>query len=496
MFEIGRLRRYIVAVIVTLAACGPVPQKDSAQPYPKAVVAWRHGDVAKALAEAKALHRPALVYWGAAWCAPCSRLNVTLFVDPRFVKLTRSVVPIHLDGDAKGAQAWGERFHVAGYPTLILLGPDGREIARPDTNQDPTTVIRALALSVGRTQSPSDLIDRAIGGSPVLSAADWSAVAEIDWRTFAFSADRTQRDKLRRLAAVLPDRIVGRRIALYSIAPDALPKQTIRFEPVVLSKFKSADLEKSLWQYSALPLDFSQETALTWYIAARLLAAQQPSARKAELSHKLMVASRLYRANAAVSPPDKMDSWMIDLTLVRNNQAAVSPAFKRTLRIASNAALRTALDAELRQSTLHEAALLRRDAGDVVGVQQMLLANVGNLANPEDAYERLSENAEMRHQPREAVAWLRRKYDAEPGRTSKFRFALDYSRAAMRLIPAATSDVSRSIQAVSNAAGGLHGDLSSQMSQDRKRWRQEVRRWADAAGVRIRPDTKPAATRL
>lgn len=482
MRSFGLFSPYLAALLTALAGCNQGHEASRIKPESKPTVAWQHGDVGLALAQAKALHRPALVYWGAKWCAPCSRLKATLFINPDFVKLSRSVVAIHLDGDDKGAQAWGDRFKISGYPTLILLDGTGKEVARPDTNENSATVVRTLVSSLGRVQSPSDLIDRAISGPRTLSAADWAAVARIDWRTFAFSGGKPQQNKLRLLAAVVPDAVLARRIALYSLASHAHPKQTNKFEPVVPSAIKRGDLELALWKYSAHPIDISQEAVLTWFIAARLLAAQPHSARKDALRHKLLIASNAYRASPAVSAPDKIDSWMIDLTLVRDNRAAVPLALKDVLRVASNAALSAETEVELRQSILHEAALLRRDAGDLPGVQRMLLDNIGKLANPEDAYERLSENAEMRGQPVEAVAWLRRRYDSETGRSSKLRFALEYSRAAMRLAPGDAATVDRSIRAVYGAAARSNGDLSDRMRQDQAEWLREARRWSNARG--------------
>lgn len=71
-----------------------------------------------------------LLYWGAVWCPPCNRLKSTTFKDPAFIAQAQQFIAVHLDGDLEEAQAAGERFAVKGYPTIIMLRPDGTEITR------------------------------------------------------------------------------------------------------------------------------------------------------------------------------------------------------------------------------------------------------------------------------------------------------------------------------------------------------------------------------
>jgi thiol-disulfide isomerase/thioredoxin len=91
---------------------------------------WFAGDPDAAFAAAKAANKPVLLYWGAVWCPPCHLLKATVFAQPQFQAKTRQFIVVYLDGDDTGAQRWGERFKVSGYPTLVALRPDGSEIKR------------------------------------------------------------------------------------------------------------------------------------------------------------------------------------------------------------------------------------------------------------------------------------------------------------------------------------------------------------------------------
>ncbi|MEO8315148.1 MAG: thioredoxin family protein [Pseudomonadota bacterium] len=109
------------------AAVAPDHGAEHARP---AGIAWFDGDVTAALAAAKAADKPVLLYWGAVWCPPCHLLKATVFAQPEFQAKTRLFIPVYLDGDDAGAQRWGDKFKVSGYPTLLALRPDGTEIKR------------------------------------------------------------------------------------------------------------------------------------------------------------------------------------------------------------------------------------------------------------------------------------------------------------------------------------------------------------------------------
>ena len=181
-------------------------------------IAWREGDVDDAFAEAKEANKPVLLYWGAKWCPPCNLMKSTLFKDPAFIAQTRAFIPVHLDGDAKGAQSWGEKFGIQGYPTVILLRPDHSEITRLSGGSTASTLADVLRVAATRTSSTEDLLKRADDPSH-LSADDWRLLSSFDWfddpkhfgdpkKTTAFVA---------RLAEAAPDPAMKRHFALTSL---------------------------------------------------------------------------------------------------------------------------------------------------------------------------------------------------------------------------------------------------------------------------------------
>src|SRR5579862_8673109 len=80
-----------------------------------------------AMERARATDRPVFLYWGTKWCPPCAEVQVTVLQRPQFAERCTRMLALTIDGDAPGAQAFGERVDVEVYPSMLVLGADGRE---------------------------------------------------------------------------------------------------------------------------------------------------------------------------------------------------------------------------------------------------------------------------------------------------------------------------------------------------------------------------------
>lgn len=83
------------------------------------------------LEQAKADGKPVLMDFYADWCIPCLELDRVTFTDERVIEATDQFARIKVDlthYDSPEAEALREKFDVAGVPTLVFIGENGKEI--------------------------------------------------------------------------------------------------------------------------------------------------------------------------------------------------------------------------------------------------------------------------------------------------------------------------------------------------------------------------------
>src|SRR6185437_1793269 len=132
-----------------------------------AQIAWFNGSVVDAFATAKRESKPVLLFWGAKWCPFCHTLKATVFRRTDFIAKTRLFIPVYLDGDDPGAQSWGEKFGVLGYPTLVVLDPDQHEILRLGAGRDVLQYALVLDVALAGLQPIDALLPLAASGKPL-----------------------------------------------------------------------------------------------------------------------------------------------------------------------------------------------------------------------------------------------------------------------------------------------------------------------------------------
>lgn len=95
----------------------------------------------KALAVAKAENKRVLLdFTGSDWCGPCIALKKNVFTQPEFMGFAaKNLVLVELDFPRRktlpdDVKAQNERllkqFGADGYPTIVLLGPDGKTLGQ------------------------------------------------------------------------------------------------------------------------------------------------------------------------------------------------------------------------------------------------------------------------------------------------------------------------------------------------------------------------------
>lgn len=90
-------------------------------------IAWRT-NFASATAEAQKTNKPLLVDFYTSWCGWCKQLDSETYTDARVVALSKSFVCVKLD--AEKDRKTTARYKVTGYPTIVFLNSQTKELSR------------------------------------------------------------------------------------------------------------------------------------------------------------------------------------------------------------------------------------------------------------------------------------------------------------------------------------------------------------------------------
>ena len=453
-------------------------------------IAWREGDVDDALAEAKESGKPVLLYWGAKWCPPCNQLKSTLFKDPAFIAETRNFVPVHLDGDTTGAQHWGERFGISGYPTVIVLRADGSEITR--LSGAAAGLADVLRVAAARTTSIDALFDKAEKNAAALSPDELQLLAAFDWQNDPRLDDARAATLLGRLADAAPDGAVKRRFVLLALAagtgkgPDgkytlspAQQAQIVQVLPAILKNPGEVTTNRNELSDSIPPL----------------IAVLPDAAQRAMLGASLTQAlDRVYRDDS-LPIPDRLETVNADIVLDKANGGRVSKAVLAKARARAAWADETAKGAMVRQSVISNAADLLHDAGDDARAKKLLEAELKRSASPYYYMLDLASLAEAEKDGPAAIAWARKAYDTSEGQATRVQWAIEYSKTVIRQAPGDKAAVEASAQAVIDELGKNSGSYYQRTSVKVAAWGALLRKWSEAhdgSAVFGRVDTKMA----
>jgi protein disulfide-isomerase len=475
-----RFSRIFLALGLALAVAGCKQQAGNAPgTAAKATeIAWREGDVDDALAEAKESGKPVILYWGAKWCPPCNQMKTTLFKDATFIAETQNFVPVYLDGDTQGAQRWGEHFGISGYPTVIVLRPDGSEVTRLSSASTSGKFAELLKVTAVRTETTEELLARAEKDASGLKADDWRLLAGFDWRNDPkhFGDAAKAGALLNKLALAAPEDAQKRRFALLALIMTA---EKGADDKIALSPAQQAQLTQILPPLLASPEEVTanrQELLGT----ADLIVALPDAKQRTALGGSLVTALDKVYADTSLSLPDRLDTVYADITLAKaSGNGKVAPAVLQKVHERVDWADKSAKDAMSRQSVISDAADVLAEVGDRDSARKLLEAE---LKRSDWAYYYMLDLASLAEDSGDkagAIAWAKKAYETSHGAATRVQWGIWWSNAVIRLTPEDKKAVETAAATVIDEIGKNPDSYYQRTRVKVTAWGQKLRAWSD-----------------
>ncbi len=407
---------------------------------------WQRDPYA-AFAQARAAGVPLLLYWGAAWCPPCNRIQAVVFDRPDFLDLAGSFVALAIDGDDDGAQRMAQQLRLRSYPTLVVFRPDGAEVTRLPCELDGKRFVHILQLALSARFTVAESLSVALSRERAVSDDEWRLLSFYSW-------DTDERQLLKNLdfaaivasltrACTLADALV--RLEWLGLHAAAMAGETGVDQAAAVRRL-GATLGDS--QAVCLQLDIVIGYALD---LVRFLTAPGSAAREQLIACWSEALAGL-EDDDTLHSCDRLTALRTRVRLARLGAGAPPAALARE-SVAAVTAARPA--GALRHTTVNTAAGVLADAGLLDEAQQLLEGELAVSHAPYFFRHSLAAIARRRGEPGLALDHYEQAWAGAVGSATRLQWGATYLLALLELAPQDRARIERCAAALAAGFGAV-----------------------------------------
>ena len=451
----------VLALVAVPAGAAPAAKASATHPTTTVSgpqVAWLEAgtdaDIERAFSQARSDKKPLLLYWGAVWCPPCNQLKATLFNRQDFIERSKALVAVHIDGDLPGAQKLGGRFKVRGYPTMILMRPDGSEITRLPGEVDAPQVLALLQQGLAGGRNVAAVLVDARAGRPV-SGPEWRLLAFYGW-----DIDEAQ--------LVPANERPGLLVQLAAACPATEPASATR---LLLKALAESDDGQGLKPDAALrarvlalladPAQVRVQMDVLVNHAAHITKALAPApgAQRQALVAPLDAALQRLQADASLSRADRLNALDSRVALARIDLPKDTLRPKLPTALVQQVRKQVARDdheirdAYERQAVVTAGAGLLAEAGLWAESDALLQANLAKSHSPYYLMSQLAGNARKLGHNADALRWSAKAWAASVGPATRLQWGASHLGTLVDLAPQDATTIEQVAQQVFAEAG-------------------------------------------
>jgi thiol-disulfide isomerase/thioredoxin len=439
-----RLATLATGLVIGLAGCGRKPDLPTpAVPPPRAeehAITWFEGDVNAAFAKAAAEGKPVFLYWGAVWCPPCHELKATVFTRPEFIEKLKLFVPVYIDGDAPGAQKWGDEFRVTGYPSVVVLRADRTELARINGGMDLSLYASVLDLVLGDVKPVAQLLASLKADAAPLGGDDCRRLAYNGWDfDGTLAQSRETAAQLQLAAQRCPADAASERARLTAFA--AAAATTAEEEAIGKGRKPGPQLVAQVEAVQELLADhvnaLGAADALQYLDASFFKAAQRALPdHGVQLLERWSAVMDSAASDARFAETDQLAAIGMKLRAIKelgDGKIPVEPAADARRRV--DAALARGQSGYARAGVVNSALFVLDTLGDNDRVYAVAEAEMKTSKYPYYYMLDLASIEEDRGNKTQSVAWFERAYRESEGAATRFQWGTEYVLGLLRMQP-------------------------------------------------------------